>query len=78
MRGFVQVSSGEARIRPLLPWVGPSAPPELDGALHLLDAIDLPALIDHRPHGVIARADLVTDMRSHGLYYNRGIQARQG
>ncbi len=60
-------------------------------ALHLLDEADLLALIDRRPAGVelvltgrgappgvIARADLVTEMRSHKHYYDQGIQARQG
>ena len=60
-------------------------------ALHLLDEADLLALIDRRPPavellltgrgappGVIARADLVTEMRSHKHYYDRGIEARKG
>lgn len=60
-------------------------------ALGLLDEAELIALIEQRPPavelvltgrgapaGVLALADLVTEMRSHKHYYDRGIQARRG
>ena len=60
-------------------------------ALGLLDQRDLLDLLDHRPEtvelvltgrgapaSVVARADLVTEMRSVKHYYEQGVQARKG
>ena len=60
-------------------------------ALGLIEANDLVSLIDRRPEqvelvltgrgapdAVLARADLVTEMRCVRHYYDRGVLARQG